>query len=239
MPNSWVQLALATADARAGSAPRFYRAAWAALRAAPATWTCWSPSAPPRPSCLSVWVMLAARRRSTPTSTASTSRRAVVVLYFILLGKWLEARAKRGTGAAIRALLELRPRTALPARGRRDGARGARRRARPRRSRRGPPRRAHPGGRPRRTGRGRRGRERADRRVPRRREATRREGLDRHGGAGRPARAAHHARSAARPRWHASPPWSPPPRRQPRAGAEAGGPGQRGLRAGGGGARRC
>jgi P-type Cu+ transporter len=32
---------------------------------------------------------------------------AAVVVFFVLLGKWLEARAKRATGAAIRALLGL------------------------------------------------------------------------------------------------------------------------------------
>ena len=37
---------------------------------------------------------------------------SATVILFILLGKWLEARARRATGAAIRALLELRPRTA-------------------------------------------------------------------------------------------------------------------------------
>ncbi|MCC7046769.1 MAG: copper-translocating P-type ATPase [Alphaproteobacteria bacterium] len=34
------------------------------------------------------------------------------VVAFVLLGKWLEARARRGTSAAIRALMKLRPRTA-------------------------------------------------------------------------------------------------------------------------------
>lgn len=38
---------------------------------------------------------------------------AIVILVFILLGKHLEARAKRKTGEAIRALLQLAPKTAL------------------------------------------------------------------------------------------------------------------------------
>jgi Cu+-exporting ATPase len=47
---------------------------------------------------------------------------SAVVIFFILLGKFLEARAKRATGAAIRALLELRPRTARRLRPGNDGA---------------------------------------------------------------------------------------------------------------------
>jgi len=37
---------------------------------------------------------------------------AAVVISLVLLGRWLEARTRRATGAAIRALLELRPETA-------------------------------------------------------------------------------------------------------------------------------
>ena len=44
---------------------------------------------------------------------------AAVVIALVLLGKWLEARAKRATGTAIRALMALRPETA---RVERDGA---------------------------------------------------------------------------------------------------------------------
>ncbi|MBA4217604.1 MAG: copper-translocating P-type ATPase [Methylibium sp.] len=44
---------------------------------------------------------------------------AAVVITLVLLGKWLEARAKRGTGAAIRALAALQPETARVLR---DGA---------------------------------------------------------------------------------------------------------------------
>ena len=38
---------------------------------------------------------------------------AAVIVTLILLGRWLEARAKRQTGTAIKALMELRPETAL------------------------------------------------------------------------------------------------------------------------------
>ena len=46
---------------------------------------------------------------------------SAVVITLVLLGKWLEARAKRQTTEAIRALQALRPDSA---RVRRDGARG-------------------------------------------------------------------------------------------------------------------
>ncbi|MCK6450852.1 MAG: heavy metal translocating P-type ATPase [Alphaproteobacteria bacterium] len=39
------------------------------------------------------------------------------VVAFVLVGKWLEARARRGTSAAVRALMQLRPRTARVMRG--------------------------------------------------------------------------------------------------------------------------
>lgn len=42
---------------------------------------------------------------------------AAVIVVFILLGRWLEARAKGRTGAAIKSLLELRPETACVMRG--------------------------------------------------------------------------------------------------------------------------
>jgi Cu+-exporting ATPase len=44
----WVQLLLAT-PVQFWLGARFYRAGWKALRAAPATWTCWWRSAPRRP----------------------------------------------------------------------------------------------------------------------------------------------------------------------------------------------
>jgi Cu+-exporting ATPase len=58
---------------------------------------------------LSLWLMW---RHGADHAHGLYFEAAVVVLFFVLLGKWLEARAKRGTGAAIRALLALRPRTA-------------------------------------------------------------------------------------------------------------------------------
>ncbi len=53
---------------------------------------------------------VADRRR--PRRRTCTSRRSAVVITLVLLGKWLESRAKRQTTAAIRALQALRPDTA-------------------------------------------------------------------------------------------------------------------------------
>ena len=44
--------------------------------------------------------------------TTSTSRSAVIIIALILLGRWLEARAKKQTGAAIKALMGLQAKTA-------------------------------------------------------------------------------------------------------------------------------
>jgi Cu+-exporting ATPase len=64
---------------------------------------------------LSVWQWLV-HGDGTPTCTFEAS---AVVITLVLLGKWLEGRAKRQTTAAIRALQALRPDTA---RVQRDGA---------------------------------------------------------------------------------------------------------------------
>ena len=42
---------------------------------------------------------------------------SAMVITLILFGKWLEARARRQTGAALRALTALRPEQGAPARG--------------------------------------------------------------------------------------------------------------------------
>ncbi|WP_135465718.1 heavy metal translocating P-type ATPase [Crenalkalicoccus roseus] len=115
MPNGWVQLALAS-PVQFWLGARFYRAGWAALRAgtgnmdllvAMGTTAAWG---------LSTWVLLTQGAHAKHHLYYEAS---AVIILFVLLGKHLEARAKRATGAAIRALLELRPRTA-----RRLGAEG-------------------------------------------------------------------------------------------------------------------
>jgi cation transport ATPase len=55
---------------------------------------------------------------------------AAAVITFVMFGKWLEARAKRGATAAIRALMRLRPERAVVLRNGRKSRSGSRRCAR-------------------------------------------------------------------------------------------------------------
>ncbi len=109
MPGPWWQLALAT-PVTFGLGARFWRAGWAGLRAgsgnmdqlvALGTGAAWA---------LSLGLLL--RHGAEHAAHGLYFEAAAVVVFFILLGKWLEARARRATGAAIRALLDLAPRTA-------------------------------------------------------------------------------------------------------------------------------
>ena len=111
----WLQFALAT-PVQFWLGWRFYIAGWRAVRAgagnmdllvALGTSAAWG---------LSVYELLAARPGHAPALYFESS---ALIVTFILLGKWLEARAKGQTAAAINALMQLRPDTA---RVRRDGA---------------------------------------------------------------------------------------------------------------------
>ncbi|HJS87853.1 MAG TPA: heavy metal translocating P-type ATPase, partial [Acetobacteraceae bacterium] len=104
----WVQLALGSA-VQFGLGWRFYAAGWKAVRArtgnmdllvALGTSAAWG---------LSVHELLAAPPGHEPALYFESS---AVIITFILLGKWLEARAKGQTASAIRALSGLRPDTA-------------------------------------------------------------------------------------------------------------------------------
>ena len=122
----WLQFALATPVQFVFGA-RFYRAAWGALRARSAnmdllvalgTTAAWSlsvwlwlsnPLVWPGPGILTSWLT------AVPVSGAMVEtyfESSSVVISLILLGKFLEARAKHQTTAAIRALQALRPATA-------------------------------------------------------------------------------------------------------------------------------
>ncbi|CAO3434265.1 heavy metal translocating P-type ATPase [Azospirillum doebereinerae] len=114
MPPGWAQLILASV-VQFWLGARFYRAGWNALRAgagnmdllvALGTSAAWG---------LSLHLMLTAHPGHTPHLYFEAS---AVLITFVLFGKWLEARAKGRTAAAIRALMDLRPATA---RLRRDG----------------------------------------------------------------------------------------------------------------------
>ncbi|WP_269846216.1 heavy metal translocating P-type ATPase [Falsiroseomonas bella] len=108
MPGTWVQLALATAMF-AWFGPRFWRAAWGAVKDRTGNMDLLVSLGTGAAFLLSLWTMW---RHGTAHPHGLYFEAAVVVLFFVLLGKWLEARAKRGTGAAIRALLAMRPRNA-------------------------------------------------------------------------------------------------------------------------------
>ena len=108
----WAQFALAT-PVQFWLGWRFHRAGWSAARAfsgnmdllvSIGTTAAWG---------LSTWVLLTAAH-----AHALYFESSAVLITFVLLGKWLERRARNQTSAAIRALMALRPDTA---RRRQDG----------------------------------------------------------------------------------------------------------------------
>ncbi|WP_207458950.1 heavy metal translocating P-type ATPase [Azospirillum sp. SYSU D00513] len=113
----WVQFALAT-PVQFWLGLRFYRAGWKAVRAgagnmdllvALGTSAAWG---------LSLYTLLAAPAEGHGHAAPHLYFEASALLItFVLLGKWLEARAKGQTAAAIRALMNLRPDTARLLRG--------------------------------------------------------------------------------------------------------------------------
>jgi Cu+-exporting ATPase len=113
MLNGWLQLALAT-PVQFVLGARFYRAGWSALRNGSANMDVLVALGTSAAFGLSVVQLL---RDGGMGHLYFES--AAVVITLVLLGKWLEARAKRQTTDAIRALNALRPATA---RVRREGA---------------------------------------------------------------------------------------------------------------------
>lgn len=107
----WVQLLLALPVQLVFGA-RFYRAGWHALRAGTGNMDLLVALGTSAAFGLSLWLMA----RGEPHLYFEAS---AAVITLVLLGKWLEARAKRQTTDAIRALGALRP---ARARVRRDGA---------------------------------------------------------------------------------------------------------------------
>ncbi|HMN58130.1 MAG TPA: heavy metal translocating P-type ATPase, partial [Ottowia sp.] len=105
MPPAWLQFALAT-PVQFWLGARFYKAGWHALKAgtgnmdllvALGTTAAWT---------LSVWLWLFSDHGEHAHLYFES---AAVVVTLVLLGKWLESRAKHQTTAAIRALHALRP----------------------------------------------------------------------------------------------------------------------------------
>ena len=112
---AWMQFLLAT-PVQFYLGARFYRAGWKALRAKSGNMDLLVALGTSAAYGLSIYLWLIAE----PGAMASLYFEASsVVITLVLLGKWLEARAKRQTTEAIRALQALRPERA---RVRKDGA---------------------------------------------------------------------------------------------------------------------
>lgn len=104
----FVQLALA-APVQFWLGARFYRAGWSALRAGTGNMDLLVALGTSAAFGLSVYQLLAQDSGGEPHFYFEAS---AAVITLVLLGKWLEARAKRQTTAAIRALNGLRPNSA-------------------------------------------------------------------------------------------------------------------------------
>ncbi|HEY0818311.1 MAG TPA: heavy metal translocating P-type ATPase [Rhizobacter sp.] len=115
MPSAAWQLALAT-PVQFWLGARFYRAGWKALRAGTGNMDLLVALGTSAAYGLSIYLMWKHADHGMPHLYFEAS---AAVITLVLLGKWLEGRAKRQTADAIRALNALRPTTA---RVRRDGA---------------------------------------------------------------------------------------------------------------------
>ena len=114
--NPWLELALATPVQFVVGA-RFYRGAWKALRAGYGNMDVLVVLGTSAAYLFSAYMLL--RKGSAATGHLYFEAGAAVIT-FVVLGKWLEARGKRGTAAAIRALMRLRPAVAHVLRGERE-----------------------------------------------------------------------------------------------------------------------
>ena len=104
---AWVQMALAT-PVQFWLGARFYRAGWKALRAGSGNMDLLVAVGTSAAYGLSVYLLLTRAEAMAHLYFEASA----VVISLVLLGKWLEARAKRQTTEAIRALQALRPATA-------------------------------------------------------------------------------------------------------------------------------
>ena len=105
---AWVQFSLAT-PVQFVLGARFYKAGWHALKALSGNMDLLVALGTSAGWLLSVWLWWTAASDSMPHLYFEGS---AVVITLVLLGKWLEARAKQQTTSAIRALHALRPETA-------------------------------------------------------------------------------------------------------------------------------
>jgi Cu+-exporting ATPase len=113
----WVQLLLAT-PVQFWLGARFYRAGWKALRAGAGNMDLLVAIGTSAAYALSAWQLAAGPHEGGMPHLYFES--SAVVITLVLLGKWLEGRARRQTVDAIRALEALRPDTALVRRGGQD-----------------------------------------------------------------------------------------------------------------------
>ena len=109
MLNGWLQLALAT-PVQFWLGARFYRAGWKAVRAGAGNMDLLVALGTSAGYGLSVYLLFKHAAHGTPHLYFEAS---AVVITLVLLGKWLEARAKRQTTSAIHALNALRPENAV------------------------------------------------------------------------------------------------------------------------------
>ncbi len=107
--NPWIELALATPVQFVVGA-RFYRGAWKALRAYSGNMDVLVALGTSAAYAFSVYMLA---MRGAHAAGHLYFEGAAAVITFVMFGKWLEARAKRGTTAAIRALMRLRPERAV------------------------------------------------------------------------------------------------------------------------------
>jgi P-type Cu+ transporter len=107
LPALW-QFVLATPVQFVFGAP-FYRAAWRALRAGSGNMDVLVVLGTSSAFGLSVWTWLTSAHSTSAAMPALYFESSAVVITLVMLGKWLEARAKRETTAALRALQALRP----------------------------------------------------------------------------------------------------------------------------------
>ena len=115
----WLQLLLA-APVQFWLGARFYRAGWHAVRARSGNMDLLVALGTSAAFGLSLWLWWRAARDGGDVMPHLYFEASSVVIALVLLGKWLEARAKQQATSAIRALQQLRPETAhlVRARGR-------------------------------------------------------------------------------------------------------------------------
>jgi P-type Cu+ transporter len=111
MPGPWWQLALAT-PVQFGLGWRFYRAGFKAARAGSGNMDLLVALGTSAAYGLSVWMMWRHGGHAGGVHPHLYFEASAVVITLVLLGKWLEARAKRQTTEAIQALNALWPTTA-------------------------------------------------------------------------------------------------------------------------------